>query len=476
MTNNFLLNSLQSKITRYLFSIVSGLLLFVSFPYTGSQTYLIFIALVPLLLVETHITQMRYSIGKVYIHALIAFLLYNFGATWWISYADLGGALMACILNSLLMALFFTGFHYIRRNLGKPFDLLALIIVWTGFEFIHYHWEVSWPWLNFGNVFAIQPAWVQWYSVTGILGGTVWVLLVNFFIAQAIIKSAIGKFRPLHAAIPGLLIIVPLAISLLIYSNYEEKGKTAEVIVVQPNIDPYYEKFSSLSPSGQIYRICDLVDSLVTPQTQLIVAPETAIPYPFDEAIAEYDGGVNIINERMKNWYSANLLIGASTEKRFNSKQSRASRLDKNSGEYYESYNTSAFFTGKSKPAFLHKSQLVLGAEKVPFSHIIPALENLSMDLGGPSGTLGIDKEPSIFSNGNIPVTPTICYESLYGEQTAFQTRKGARLIGVITNDGWWDNTAGHKQHFAFSRLRAIENRRDVARSANTGILSLIHI
>lgn len=475
MTNNFLLNSLQSKLTRYLFSILSGLLLFVSFPYTGSQTYLIFIALVPLLLVETHITQMRYSIRKVYVHALITFLIYNFGATWWISYADVGGALMACILNSLLMAVFFTIYHYIRRNLGKPFDLIGLLVVWTGFEFIHYHWEVSWPWLNFGNAFAIQPAWVQWYSVTGILGGTVWILLVNYFIAQAIVKSTLDKFRPVHAAIPGLIILVPLAVSLLMYNSYEQKGATAEVIIVQPNIDPYYEKFSSLSPSGQLYRICDLVDSLVSPATKLIVAPETAIPFPFDEAIAEYDGGVNILNERMKNWYDADLLIGASTEKRFNKKRSRASRFDRNSNDYYESYNSSALFTGTKRPAFLHKSQLVLGAEKVPFSNIFPQLEELSMDLGGSSGTLGIDNDPGIFSHGHIAVTPTICYESVYGEQTAFQTRKGARLIGVITNDGWWDNTAGHKQHFAFSRLRAIENRRDVARSANTGISGFIN-
>ena len=339
MTDNMLLKSLQNKPARLALSLLSGLLLFVSFPYTGSQTYLIFIALVPLLLVENHITQMRYRASKVYVNALLTFLVYNFGATWWISYADFYGALMACILNALLMALFFTIYHYIRRNLGKSFHLLSLIVVWTAFEFIHYHWEVSWPWLNLGNTFAIQPSWVQWYSVTGMLGGTVWILLVNFFVAKLFTKIALKQFKPLHTAIPALLILVPLSISLLMYFNYEESGEKAEVIIVQPNIDPYYEKFSSLSPAGQLFRICDLLDSVVTPQTKLIVAPETAIPFPFDEAIAEYDGGVSILNERMQKWYGANLLIGASTEKRFKHKQSRASRFDKNSNDFYESYN-----------------------------------------------------------------------------------------------------------------------------------------
>ncbi len=475
MTNNFLIQLLHSKIYRYLFSIIAGILLFASFPYTGSQTYLIFFALVPLLLVENYISQMKYKMGKVYIHALITFAIYNFGATWWISNADVAGALMACVLNALLMSAFFTVYHFIRRYLGKPFDLIGLLVVWTGFEYIHYHWELSWPWLNFGNVFAIEPSWVQWYSITGVLGGTVWVLLSNYFIVQTIQKLAQKQFQPKHTALPALTILIPLLASILMYNSYKEKGDLAEVIVVQPNIDPYFEKFSSLTATQQLYRISDLVDSLITPETQLIVAPETAIPFPFDEAIAEYDGGVHILTSKMTNWYSANLLIGASTEKRFSYKKSRASRYDKHSNDYYESYNSSALFTGKNKPYFLHKSKLVLGAEKVPFSNIIPQLEELSLDLGGPSGTLGIDTEPTIFAQGNIPVTPTICYESLYGEHTAMQTAKGAKLIAIITNDGWWGNTAGHKQHFAFARLRAIENRRDVVRSANTGISGFIN-
>lgn len=474
MTDSKLFQCLQSKLFRYIFSILSGLLLFVSFPYTGSQTYLVFIALVPLLLVENTIFVQRYRIRKVFLHALITFLIYNFGATWWISEADFNGALMACILNALLMAAFFTLFHYVRRNLGKEFALISLLSVWTGFEYLHYHWELSWPWLNFGNVFSIQTKWVQWYSITGILGGTIWILLTNYLFTASILKLSKKQFRPKDIALPIIALLTPLLISFYMYGTYTEKGEIAEVIVVQPNIDPYNEKFSSLSPAGQLYRICDLVDSLATEKTQMILAPETAIPFPFDEAIAEYDPGVNILSERAENWFGANLLIGASTEKRFRRKHSRASKYDKNGNDYYESYNSSAFFYGKNKPLFIHKSKLVLGAEKVPFSNILPVLEELSLDLGGPSGTLGTEETPKIFEIGKFPVTPTICYESLYGEHTAQQTRLGAKMIAVITNDGWWGNTAGHKQHFSFSRLRAIENRRYVARSANTGISGFI--
>ena len=48
-------------------------------------------------------------------------------------------------------------------------------------------------------------------------------------------------------------------------------------------------------------------------------------------------------------------------------------------------------------------------------------------------------------------------------------------FICIITNDGWWKNTVGYKQHFAYARIRAIEQRKSILRSANTGISGLIH-
>jgi apolipoprotein N-acyltransferase len=69
---------------------------------------------------------------------------------------------------------------------------------------------------------------------------------------------------------------------------------------------------------------------------------------------------------------------------------------------------------------------------------------------------------------------PAICYESIYGATCAEFVNKGAEVITIITNDDWWGDTPGYKQHFDFARLRAIENRRYVARSANTGFSGFI--
>ena len=72
--------------------------------------------------------------------------------------------------------------------------------------------------------------------------------------------------------------------------------------------------------------------------------------------------------------------------------------------------------------------------------------------------------------NSNYRIAPAICYESIYGEFMTEYIRNGANLIAVITNDGWWSETPGYRQHMNYARLRAIETRRWIVRSANTGI------
>jgi apolipoprotein N-acyltransferase len=174
-------------------------------------------------------------------------------------------------------------------------------------------------------------------------------------------------------------------------------------------------------------------------------------------------------------WQQAALFSGASTALFFEQKNSKASRKLVGGPGYIEYYNTSMLLDTSNTVSFIHKSKLVLGVERVPFARWIPWLESLSIENGGTSGTLGIEKEPKVLFANGLPCAPVICYESIYGEFISEQCRKGAEMIFIITNDGWWKDTPGYKQHMSFSRLRAIENRRCVARSANTGISCFIN-
>jgi apolipoprotein N-acyltransferase len=106
----------------------------------------------------------------------------------------------------------------------------------------------------------------------------------------------------------------------------------------------------------------------------------------------------------------------------------------------------------------------------MPYPNVFDKLVALAVDLGGVSGSLGSENKGHQFVMEDKIITPLICYESIYGDLKKGKTN----LIAIITNDGWWKNTAGYRQHFAYARLRAIEQRKTIIRSANTGISGVI--
>ncbi|MFM7662074.1 MAG: apolipoprotein N-acyltransferase [Bacteroidota bacterium] len=469
---------LLSKKYRFLLSALSGVLMVVSFPYTGSLSFLSFISWVPLLVVENFILNQNYRSGKVFLHAYLTFFIYNVGTTWWIYFASPGGAYFAFILNSLLMALTFYFYHLTRKKYNSKWSLILLVIFWVGFEYLHHHWELSWPWLTLGNIFSRNPELVQWYEYTGALGGSIWILVINYLLYSVVsnwLKAGKVYFKN-HSRLIFLvlvIVLVPILLSLLMFSQYEEKVNPAEIVVVQPNIDPYNEKFVS-NPESQIQRMLEIAKNHRTSKTKFVLFPETAIVNAFDEKYVDSSKSITLIREFVKENFPIHVFIGASTYAFFNNKNSIASREIPNSNQYIEFYNSSIGIDSLNSQ-IIHKSKLVLGVEKIPFSKWLPFLEKLSIENGGTSGTLGQEKTPRIISANSLRYAPIVCYESIYGEFIATQVKNGAELLFIITNDGWWRNTPGYKQHNSFASLRAIETRRSIARSANTGISSFIN-
>jgi len=467
-----------SRKNRYLLSVLSGILMVISFPFTGSLSFLAFLSWVPILLVEDSIFRSRYKSGKVFIHAYIAFFIYNVGTTWWIYFASPGGAYLAFILNSLLMALTFYLYHLIRKAIDKKVSLAILLLLWIGFEHFHFHWELSWPWLTLGNVFSRNPEFIQWYEYTGAMGGSMWILICNFlvflFISRWIkIRNAVFKEQRTLIFVIPLIVFVPILFSWVMYSRYKEQINPVEIVVVQPNIDPYNEKFVS-NADDQIKSMLEIAKKKISSKTKFVLFPETAISAAFDERNIDQTSSVKLIREFLKENPSIHVYTGASTYTFFNEKNSIASRKIPEINEYVEFYNSSIGIDSLNSQ-IIHKSKLVLGVEKIPFSEWLPFLEKLSIENGGTSGTLGKENEPRTITANSLKYAPVVCYESIYGEFIGSQVKKGAELLFIVTNDGWWKDTPGYKQHNSFASIRAIETRRSVARSANTGISSFIN-
>jgi apolipoprotein N-acyltransferase len=483
----FLEKQSQQPFYRLFLALSSGILLSVGW-YTPFQI-LLFAGLVPILLLAQSFENTKKGGWRFFLYVWLAFSVWNIGAIWWLWNALGVGVIGVWLINALLQSLPVVLFRQTYRY-SKALHGAAFFSYWVSFEYLHLNWELSFPWLNLGNAFGFLPSWVQFYEYTGAFGGTIWVLAVNYLLFKWLEKKqkmqAATRSYPLGAIV---VLLLPLFFSQILFYTYQESTeKGFEVVVVQPNLDCYEEKFPYNPATGepsknyvayaeQIDRFVSLAQKNSTPQTRYLLFPETALHEDVPEnAVFQYPEPLRFFNALHTSHPNAYILTGIDTYKFYQKDEalSPTARKSRQGDFYYDAYNAALYITPDGNTAFYHKSKLVTGAEKNPLKRWLPQEWQFFVDI---MGDLGISQERTVFCADTTKncLAPIICYESIYGDFCTEYVKKGAAWLAVITNDGWWGNTPGHVQHLGFSALRAIELRRSVARSANTGISCFIN-
>ena len=472
---------------------ISALLFSVSWPTYGVP-FFIFFAFVPLLLMEQEISKFSKIKRKgwaVFGLSYFTFFIWNLVTTGWLYYAknpDGSNSLLAVAIplfaNSLLMSSTFQLYYWYKKVRGTYFGLVFFVAIWLSFERFHLSWEFTWPWLNLGNVFSEYPKVIQWYDTIGATGGSFWILLINVFTFYTIRIWEAGRIRKdliKNVSILMAVIFLPILISVYKYNSYQEKPVgNVNVVLLQPELDPYNEKYSKDS--------LQILDELLTLAEQnskgkidFFIAPETAFPgrgslseKGFNKSIS-----INIAKEFLTKHPQSILLTGASTHKfLFNESETENYSVKIQEGLWVNSYNSALQIIPNQNVEVYHKGKLVPGVEIFPYIRFLkPFLGDAMLDFGGATSSLGIDKERKVFVNqfNKAKVAPIICYESIYGEFVTNYVKNGANLLAIMTNDSWWGNSEGHKQLLSYARLRAIETRREIVRAANSGISAHIN-
>ncbi len=478
----------MQKYKLLLLSLLSGILLAAAWPLNGFA-WLIFFAFIPILWIEDIISKDPIKHGKFsfFFIVFVGFFTWNALTTYWIWNSTVIGAIFALLLNTFMMTIVFNFYHYSRKVVfkkGKAY--MALVLYWIAFEYFHMNWDLTWPWLTVGNVFAAYPEMIQWYEYTGTFGGTLWVLMINILLFEIILHFK-NKDRFLfhlknkfffNSFACFIIFTIPLVFSLITYHCYQEKGKAVEVVAVQPNVDPYSEQYTT-PPVEILQRMLVLAESKTDSNVNFVLFPESALQeYAWEDQL---DASPSVFMLRaFTNKYPRVAVVAGISTRQMLAKDApltlAAREYPYEKGRFYESYNTALFVDHSGKLDCYHKSRLTPGVEKMPFKKFIKPIEKLALDLGGTVGSLGVDEVRKVFNSENgFNGSPVICYESVYGGFVADFVKNGASLIFIITNDGWWGNTAGHRQHFSYAALRAVETRRDIARSANTGISCFVN-
>ncbi|MFT5167555.1 MAG: apolipoprotein N-acyltransferase [Saprospiraceae bacterium] len=465
-------------------STLSGILLSLGFPPIP-LTALMFVGFVPFLLAEQEISNSAEgkTTWRVFKYAYHTFVVWNIFTTYWVANTAFFAGIFAIWVNALFMSVPIVLFHLVKKRMPN-LAWISFVGFWITFEYLHLHDELSWPWLTLGNSLSEFPSWVQFYEYTGVFGGTLWILATNVLFYKVVSNYYFHKAGITLSALikPLALLILPILISLGVYYAYQEKGKEIEIVVAQPNFEPHYEKeYHDVFEQYKYHTV--LAQKASTPETDYIIFPESSFSN-LDEKNLSKNRLIRDLKNFLAPYPNGKLIMGVGSYRFFEEGEELPDAvrpyIQKTAQEedtlYYEAYNAAFQLSNETQEVQMyHKSLLVPGAEFFPLKNLFPFMQPMVDKLGGSVYGLGKQKEREVFSSDDgTKMAPIICYESVYGEFVTGYVRKGANALVIMTNDGWWDNTAGHQQHLRFASLRAIETRRGIARAANTGISGFI--
>ncbi|MCS7075524.1 MAG: apolipoprotein N-acyltransferase [Bacteroidia bacterium] len=442
-------------------SILTGLILGGILESQGVENTLAWIVGVLPAIILTSYTAQYHRFSAIY----LALLLWNTGTCYWLCYASVAGGLGAILVNPLLQSLPILLFLRIYSKTTNRIAYAVLIAAWISFEYLHFRWDLSWSWITLGHTLSTFTFGMQFYEWTGALGGSLWIWIVNILILSIFLhhNNRLRKFL-------SVAIALPLLADFIFWFHVPQPTQNLTVSIVQPNIDPYH-KFDENTVQKQLQTFISLIRQAQKDKPDWIILPETAIPYSIWEERLYQDTFIKMLQAELIHEKQA-ILLGITSVRRYINGQNKtvsAARLEGTS-DWYDMYNAATIITKNGEVQFHRKSKLVPLVERMPFLSVLGFLEKYTMiHLGGGSNSLGKADKVQTLHHQKMRVAPIVCYESVYGNYVADFSKQGADFFAIITNDGWWRNTSGYIQHAYYAKMRAIENRKYIARCANTG-------
>ena len=463
---------------------ISGVLLGFAFPPFESG-YLAFVALIPLLFSIEYLISS--SSKRTYLLLYACYFLFQGIANWWVGSWQkesdpflIASGVALQIGHPFFLMIPILAYIYIRKRLTLNIALITLPFLYISYEWLHSLTDASYPWLSLGYMLISVKSISQCADIIGVFGLTFIIVILNvlFFKFLLLLQQRKSKYSILSLG----LFILSLFLMLSIYGNMRIKeineiikqSDNITVGIVQPNINPW-KKWSG-GVSGQISKHFTLMQSSQHQELDLWIWSETAVPF-FDISANinhNFSAFLNISN-------SVPILTGfAELQLLPNNTSEPLAKPFALRPEYsYIAYNAAALISRNHATKIHRKMKLTPFGEGVPFSQDIPWLGGLLEWGVGISGwKKGAIQKPlnMVTNNGtSVSIGTIICIESIYPEYVSHYGKEQATMLSVITNDAWFDGSPGPMQHFSISQMRAIENRKSIARCGNTGVSGIIY-
>ncbi|MEX0662275.1 MAG: apolipoprotein N-acyltransferase [Balneolaceae bacterium] len=406
------------------------------------------------------------STRQMILYAYPCFVLWNLFTTYWLMMADLAAGVAAILANAVLMLIPL----WLARKmfLSKLNPILASFLAaafWVSYEFLHHNWDLAWPWLTLGNAWSNLTGVIQYISVTGVFGISFWVV----FTAALAYQYIHTKSKYLLYSTLLIFFAFPVFSALAMIVSVSEEGKPVEVVIVQPNSDSYTNYGGMESLDELLSKLLRMSGEAVTDDTDVIIWPENAV----DASLTLENGFTSRIQDSLRVW-GTELITGTGFLNYYENGEMPVLTRGTADGRRYNVYNAAFHIQPGERTNFYEKGKLVPVVERFPFVNFFHHLDIYGWINWANLAGYGHGQEAKVFNIDGGKTPALICYDSVFPSWVNQFVNNGADFITIITNDGWWGDTSGHSQHFAYARLRAIEHRKWIARSANNGISGII--
>jgi apolipoprotein N-acyltransferase len=438
-------------------ALVSGLLLFCSFPKFGTGL-IAWVALVPLFFSLEKVKPAEgFRIG------FLAGLVAHTGIFYWIvavivqysylpPYFGVTAMLFLASYLSLYTACFAALVVYFQKR-GLPL-IFSAPILWTLLEYAKSHLFTGFPWENLAYSQYLQHRLIQVADVTGMYGITFLIVMVNVFFYRWLSSGSLYQFPWKQAGGVSLLFLLILGYGQYRIGHIDEsikKAESIEIAIIQGNIDQNI-KWDSAYQTKTLEIYSSLSREAGLSSGGLIVWPETAVPFYFNS-------NEPLRTEVLKTAQSTGsyLLFGSPS-------------YEEKNGNFY--YRNSAYLLqpdGGVNGRY-DKVHLVPYGEYVPLRQFFPFIGKLVEGVGDFAGGSGYS--PISMDGRSLGVL--ICYEGIFPKGARSYKQSGTDLLINITNDAWFGRTSAPHQHLSMTVFRAVENRLYLVRAANTGISAIV--
>ncbi|MBU1715239.1 MAG: apolipoprotein N-acyltransferase [Proteobacteria bacterium] len=455
---------MQKILTNFMPALLSGTLLFFSAPGLFGNGLLAWFCLVPLFYLIN-----KEKPGQAALSGLACGILYYTGMLYWIvivlgRYGHLPWwiSVPALLMLACYMALYLAAFAALTSWVRRIIPVLWVApIIWVSLDLIRNRLFSGFPWQDLAYSQYDYPSLIQFADLGGHYGVTFLIVLTNGFIYFVITDLWHRKKFTKDLLKPDYLLVILLIISVFSYNQFRTRQISKEiteaenisVAVIQGNISQD-EKWQARFRQETINRYLSLSATAITEKrTDLLIWPETAVPlYPMEAPVLQkIIHGITELND-------VSILTGA------------PHRIPPRSMEA-NYYNSAFLFSPDGTISGRYDKQHL-----VPFGEYVP-LKNILRFLGPLVETIGdfsLGEFTTTLSCKNARLGVLICFESIFPELARRQVAAGANLLVNITNDAWFGRSSAPWQHLSMAVLRAIETRRSLARSANTGISGFI--